>query len=156
MKSYVPGESLPTKNIHIFSRFLALLTSRALQGVSSLPQLFKFIFVGVFNTALSYGIFLIFLGYASYIGALIIAHIIGVLNSFIWNKYWTFRSNELRIDEFLKFNSVYIIYFIVNAILLTLLVNNFNLSPQKAQLIALPLLTVVSFAGQKYWSFRKT
>lgn len=127
-----------------------------MQGDSSLPQLFKFILVGVLNTVLGYGTFLIFLGYTSYIVSLIIAHIVGVLNSFIWNKYWTFRSNESRINEFIKFNFLYVIYFIVNAIILMILVNNFNLSPQKAQLIALPLLTMVSFAGQKYWSFGKT
>jgi putative flippase GtrA len=90
-----------------------------------------------------------------YLISLVIAHVIGVLNSFIWNKYWTFGSKELRLNEFIKFNLLYAIYFIFNAAMLIIMVDNLHFTPQMGQLIALPTLTIISFAGQKYWSFKK-
>ena len=94
--------------------FEAWLRQKVFRGNPALFQLSKFGFVGVLNTIIGYGSFILLLNYTNYMVALIISHLIGVTHSFIWNKYWTFRSNELKIDEFLKFNSVYVIYFIVN------------------------------------------
>lgn len=150
------GNILVAKNIKIFCKKLALLWHWMLIGRPSYYQFAKFIFIGVINTVLNYSVFFILLGYTSYLISLVIAHVIGVLNSFIWNKYWTFGSKELRLDEFIKFNLLYIVYFIVNAVMLIIMVNNLHFTPQMGQLIALPTLTIISFAGQKYWSFKKT
>lgn len=139
----------------LFSSSIALLPSGPFYNNLFLQQFSRFIFIGLFNTLLGYGTFLIFLDYSSYIVSLIAAHVVGVLNSFIWNKYWTFRSVGLKRDEFIKFNIVYVIYFLINVAILTFLINDLNFSPQIGQLIALPILTFVSFAGQKYWSFKK-
>jgi len=111
--------------------------------------------VGVLNTLVGYGVFLLVLGYTNYIISLVVSHAIGVLHSFVWNKYWTFGSDELRMDEFIRFNLVYGAYLIVNAAILIFFVDILNLNPRIGQLIALPILTVVSFAGHKYWSFAK-
>jgi putative flippase GtrA len=149
------GNNLTKKNIKIFCRNIALLRHWVLKERLSINQFAKFIFIGVFNTALNYGTFFVLLGYTSYLISLVIAHVIGVLNSFIWNKYWTFGSKELRLDEFIKFNLLYSIYFIFNAAILIIMVDNLHFTPQMGQLIALPTLTIISFAGQKYWSFKR-
>jgi putative flippase GtrA len=87
-------------------------------------QLSKFSFVGILNTIVGYGAFFIFLTWFNYLVSLIIAHIIGVTHSYVWNKYWTFKTDKIQIKEFVKFNSVYVIVFVVNAITLDLLQNN--------------------------------
>ena len=131
------------------------MCNRALTENSSLMQLSKFGFVGLLNTALGYGAFLLFLNYTNYMVSLIIAHIIGVLHSFIWSKYWTFKSSKIKLDEFVKFNSVYAIVFVANAFVLILFVNILKVDPGIGQLVALPIVTVISFIGHKYWSFGK-
>lgn len=141
--------------IQIFCTSISMC-NRALQENSSLLQLSKFGLVGLLNTALGYGAFLLFLNYTNYMVSLIIAHIIGVLHSFIWNKHWTFKSGKIKLDEFIKFNSVYVIVFVVNAFVLILFVNILKLDPEMGQLIALPIVTAISFVGHKYWSFGKS
>jgi len=152
MKFHITADSL-FLNIKLFSRFKDWLPYGALGKDLSLLQLSRFIFVGILNTVVGYGAFLLFLVYTNYLISLIIAHTIGVLHSFVWNKYWTFRSDKLRLDEFIKFNLVYVGYLVVNAVILIYFVNILGLDPRIGQLIALPILTVVSFAGHKHWSF---
>jgi putative flippase GtrA len=116
-------------------------------------QLFKFSFVGILNTIVGYGAFCILLTWCNYMVSLIISHIIGVTHSYVWNKYWTFKTKKIGIKEFVKFNSVYVIVFVVNAIALFFLVGTLNFNPRIAQLFVLPIITIISFTGHKYWSF---
>ena len=116
-------------------------------------QFFKFSLVGILNAIVSYGTFLFLLNDLNYMISLIISHFVGVSNSYIWNKYWTFRTETNHIKEFLKFNSVYGIVLLVNAVSLFYLVNRLNFDPRIGQLILLPIVTIISFSGHKYWSF---
>jgi putative flippase GtrA len=121
---------------------------------SSLKQLSKFGLIGILNAILGYGLFVIFLNWFNYFGALVFSHIIAVTHSYLWNKFWTFKSSRNPLKEFLKFNFVYLLVFIVNAITLFLLVDVFNFDPRVGQLFALPIITIISFTGHKYWSFK--
>lgn len=150
------GNNLRVNNIKMSYKDLLSRKHWALEERASFNQFAKFILIGIFNTALNYGTFFVLLAYTSYLVSLVIAHVIGVLNSFVWNKYWTFGSRELRFDEFIKFNLLYVIYFISNGAMLVAMVDYLHFTPQMGQLIALPTLTIISFAGQKYWSFKKT
>jgi putative flippase GtrA len=91
----------------------------------------------------------------NYLLALLIAHIIGVLHSFLWNKYWIFKSRHFRFLEFIKFNVIYAIVFIVNAIALFVCVEIIQVNPRLAQLLLLPVITMISFFGQKLWTFNE-
>ena len=128
-------------------------TRKFLPEALPIIQLSKFSFVGILNTIVGYGAFFIFLTWFNYMVSLIIAHIIGVTHSYVWNKYWTFKSDGIQIKEFVKFNSVYVIVFVVNAIFLIFLVDTLNFNPKIGQLLVLPIITIISFTGHKYWSF---
>lgn len=117
-------------------------------------QLLKFGLIGILNTILGYGLFVVFLNWFNYFGALVFSHIIAVTHSYLWNKFWTFKSNKKPLQEFIKFNSIYILVFLINAITLFLLVDVFNFDPRVGQLLALPIITIISFTGHKYWSFK--
>jgi putative flippase GtrA len=123
--------------------------------IHSSEQIIKFSMVGVLNTLIGYGVFFIFSIYINYLLALIVSHIIGVIHSFFWNKYWVFRSSKNKIREFLKFYSVYFVMLVLNIALLTYFVSILNISPQISQLIILPFLTILTYTGHKYWSFKK-
>jgi len=143
----------------LVNNFEAWLRQKVLRGNLTLFQLSKFGFVGVLNTIIGYGLFILILNYTNYLIALIIAHLIGVTHSFVWNKYWIFKSRGIGMGaglyEFIKFNSVYAGVFITNAIVLVISVNILNADPRISQLIALPIITIISFTGHKYWSFGK-
>ena len=135
------------KRIHLFLRnFFYDPVSRT--------QIIKFCGVGIFNTIVGYGAFFILVNYLYYLVALLIAHIIGVIHSFLWNKYWVFKIKKFNLMEFIKFNIIYLVVFIINAIALFVCVDIINVDPKLAQLFLLPVITGISFFGQKLWTFK--
>lgn len=115
----------------------------------------RFIFVGILNTIVGYGAYFILL-YLNmyYILALLISSVIGIAHSFIWNKKWTFKSKGDVRKESIRFISVYGIAFLINIVILALFVEKLMLDPKIGQIFALCIVTLISFFGHKYWSFR--
>lgn len=115
----------------------------------------RFIFVGILNLILSYGVYFILL-YLNiyYIFALLISSVIGIAHSFIWNKKWTFKSKGNVRKESIRFISVYGIAFLINLVILALFVEKMMFNPKIAQVFALSVVSIISFYGHKYWSFR--
>ena len=89
-----------------------------------------------------------------YMLALLISSVIGIAHSFIWNKKWTFKSKGDVRKESVRFVSVYGIAFLINVVILALFVETLMLNPKIAQVFALGVVTIISFYGHKYWSFR--
>jgi putative flippase GtrA len=126
-----------------------------LKKIEDFEQLIKFSLVGILNTVIGYAVFFVASLFMNYIIALLIAHVVGVTNSFFWNKYWVFRSDGNKVVEFLKFYSIYALVLIVNIVLLYYLVSVLHFEPQISQLVLLPILTIITYLGHKHWSFYK-
>jgi putative flippase GtrA len=122
--------------------------------VAEITRLGKFVFVGVLNTIVGYGAFFILSYSLNYLVALVIAHCVGVIHSFLWNKYWTFQTGKLQAGEMLRFASVYLFTLVANIVVLGFMVDYLHADPRLGQLVALPLVTIASYAGHKYWSFK--
>jgi putative flippase GtrA len=133
---------------------IQLSLNKLLIDPATLTQIFKFCGVGILNTIVGYGAFFLLVNYLYYLVALLIAHIIGVIHSFLWNKYWVFKTKKFNLWEFIKFNLIYAVVFIVNAVALFVCVDIMYVDPKLAQLLLLPIITVVSFFGQKLWTFK--
>lgn len=115
----------------------------------------KFLFVGVLNTVVGYGVYFLFVYFGfHYSIALLISHPVGVIHSYFWNKYWTFSDKKNTSNEPYKFVAVYLVTFGVNLFLLFCFVDVIGFSPKIGGLIALSLVTIISFFGHKYWSFK--
>ena len=117
-------------------------------------QIIRFLCVGLMNTVVGYGSFFLLVNYLTYLIALLVAHLIGVTHSFFWNKYWIFKTRKLTTAEFVKFNIVYAFVYITNAVALYFCVEMIKIDPKPAQLILLPVVTIISFFGQKLWTFK--
>ena len=82
-------------------------------------QLFRFSIVGVLNTIL--GLSVIYLLYnffhVDYILSNIGGYLVGLINSFIWNKKWTFKSSKHFSKEIIPFLIVFGICYAVNLII---------------------------------------
>ncbi|MDQ1255047.1 MAG: hypothetical protein QG646_4326 [Euryarchaeota archaeon] len=134
-----------------YSRFRSV--TRLITGSEDTKRLFKFICVGLLNTFIGYGAFFILSFFLNYMIALVVAHFIGVTNSYLWNKYWTFKSKKFQLAELVKFNIVYLITLGANMLILYIAVELLSINPRLGQLIVLPLVTLLSYLGHKYWSF---
>ncbi|MCI8467606.1 MAG: GtrA family protein [Bacilli bacterium] len=120
-------------------------------------QEFRFLFVGGLNTLVGYGIYALLLFFqVNYLIANTISTIIGIGHSYLWNRFYTFKSKEKASKEILKFISVYAISYILGTISLFFLKNFLQISPYIAGLINLVLTTLISWFGHKNFSFRKT
>jgi putative flippase GtrA len=116
-------------------------------------RIFKFVCVGLLNTFIGYGAFFILSFFLNYLVALVLAHFIGVTNSYLWNKYWTFQVKKFRLAELVKFNIVYLVALGANMLILYIAVERLAVDPRLGQLFVLPLVTLLSYFGHKYWSF---
>lgn len=118
-------------------------------------EISRFVFVGILNTIVGYGAFFILLYLTiHYILALIISSVIGIAHSYIWNRKWTFKSRGNVRKESSKFITVYGIAFVMNLIILAIFVEKLRFDPKIGQIFALGIVTIISFLGHKYWSFK--
>lgn len=129
----------------------------------------KFIFVGGLNTLIGYGvnalILLIvfkipfnFISKATEIQALIAAvcgHAAGMVNSFFWNKYFTFENKGKSFLQVLRFFAVSMIQLALNYGLLIFLQNVIGLGIYLAQIITLVITTLFSYIAHNYYTFGK-
>ena len=115
-------------------------------------KFFKFLFVGVLNSAFSYAIYAIFIAIGIKINlALFLQYIIGVLWNFKTTGTIVFKNNDNRL--IFKFILSYVFTFLINSILLNILVKFTNEYLAQALLI-LPV-ALVSFLIFKFWVFKK-
>ena len=112
-------------------------------------QLLKFGAVGSVNTVIDFGLYFLLTRYVGlfsvhYLWANAIAFYIANLNSFIWNKHWTFNKNEPNSKTILRqygeFFSISLIYIFTIQFGLWLLVSEF-LWPD---LLAKALMTIIA------------
>ncbi len=132
-------------------------------------QLAKYGLVGVLNTLIDFGI-LNFLSYLTKIyqgGWLVVfnffAFFAANINSYFWNKYWTFESTDrAKTQEFAKFFGVSVIGFLLNSLVLfaiTSMTPLFNLSASQWENVVKAIGTIIylvwNFIGYKFFVFKK-
>ncbi|MDJ0832861.1 MAG: GtrA family protein [Gammaproteobacteria bacterium] len=117
----------------------------------------KFSVVGVVNTLIHYALFyLLYSVFGVYhLLASTIGFIAAVINSFFFNKYWTFNSKSPNLgQQFVRFFIVSLLGLLINLMTMALLVEWLLIDPLLAQLAAIGLTLLVNFSGNKWWAFR--
>lgn len=119
-------------------------------------QQIRFLFVGGLNTFVGYGsyVLLLILG-VNYLIATTISTIIGIFHSYLWNKFFTFKSKEKVTKEVSKFITIYLVSYIIGLISIYFLVSVIGINKYIAGLINLVLTTLISWFGHKNFSFKK-
>lgn len=103
-------------------------------------------------TIIAYNI-LTFLG-LNYIVSNTIGYILGMLNSFFFNKTWVFSSKDKSSSLFIRFVIVNLITLSVNNYILRVLVDNFNFSKTISQIPAIVAGMTLNFILNKIWTFK--
>ena len=116
----------------------------------------KFVFIGIINTIIGLGIIylLIYGGFNNYISN-IIGYTVGLLISFILNKYYVFKSSPGKhrvYNQFIKFIFIFFIAYATNVFVLFISLD--YMTSYLAQLIAMLVYTSISFVLNKAFTFK--
>ncbi len=120
-------------------------------------QFIKFALIGVVNTVVHYSVFLLLFRVFGVLMLLSsgIGYSLGVLNSFVMNRRWTFKMvNKANLPEFSRFVVVNVVSLLVNLVVLRALVQNIGVMPEIGQIGAIVASVLVNFSGNKWWTFK--
>lgn len=124
-------------------------------------QFIKFGMVGVSNTAVSLGIYYLFLWINSnlYMVGTVFGTALSIVNAFFWNDRFVFRSNQRDIGSILKrLGKTFVSYggtSMLSIVLLWTEVNLFHMSKEIAPLVNLIITIPLNFLINKLWTFRE-
>lgn len=124
----------------------------------TIKQLFKFAIVGVMNTLVTLVIIFIStrLFGIYYLVANVIGYIAGLINSFLWNRTWTFKSRGDYKGEILRFLIVFGICYSLQFGLLIFVKEYCGVSEDISQLIGMVFYTGLNFILNKFFTFRRS
>jgi putative flippase GtrA len=115
--------------------------------------------VGAYNTAVGYAVFatlvLLFEEVVHYTVLLVVASVIGTLNAFVSYRVVVFGVRGRFFPDLLRFSSVYLAALGVNVVALPVVVSLTGMPVLVAQVIIVAFTTVGTYAGHKWFSFRR-
>lgn len=119
---------------------------------------YRFLLIGGLNTAVGYGSYavLVFTG-VGYDPAYTISTIVGVVHSFFWNKFYTFKnqsSKSMSLAEAIRFIIVYLVSYLIGKIFIAFLIDDCGINELLAGAINLIITTLISWFGHNYFSFK--
>lgn len=123
---------------------------------SAVRPLIKFGLVGGSGYVINLSVFAVTNGLFGFhpIPAAILAFSVAVLNNFVWNRVWTFRSTDSEVGvQALKFLTVSLAGLCLNLAILTALHELTPLAELWAQAIAVALVMPVNFLLNRAWTF---
>lgn len=118
-------------------------------------QEIRFLIVGAINTVVGYGTYaiLLFISYP-YLIANTISMIVGVANSYLWNRFFTFKSKGKAASEIVRFSFVYLISYCCSMLFLYLIVGQLGMNAYIAGGLNIIVTTLISWFGHKNFSFK--
>lgn len=122
----------------------------------SILQMVKYGIVGVSNTLLTAIVIWIMLkklNTSDYV-ANISGYIVGLTNSFIWNRKWTFQSKSNVSSTIVKFIVIFAISYLFQLGALYLLLNFTAIDSYICQLMSIVAYTGSNFFLNKYYTFK--
>ncbi len=133
------------------------MKAKILALIERYGDILRFGCVGVANTAVDFVVFTL-LTFAGVNEGLAqgVAYSCGVVNSFLLNKFWTFRSRKTNAAaELLKFLPVNAVSMGVTVVGIGWLTKSLGLNVFVAKLIITVFAQFINYFGYKLWVFRK-
>lgn len=121
----------------------------------SFGEFIKFALVGLLNTAVDVVIFFLLTWVSTpYLAAQVISYSCGAANSYLLNKFWTFRSSGLSYAEIVRFTTVNLISLGISVAVLSLLYDRTGLGLAASKGGATACALAANFLGNKLWVFK--
>lgn len=120
-------------------------------------QFIKFILVGIINTTLTYITYVILrLFKIPPIICNTAGYIIGVINSYLWNKKWVFKTTETNVKkEFIHFIFVFFICYILQLLVFYLMINYTAINEYIIQIVGMAVYTILNYTLNRIYSFKE-
>ncbi|MED0657064.1 GtrA family protein [Anoxybacillus ayderensis] len=120
--------------------------------LNNIVTFFRFIVVGMSNTLVDFLVFFSLITlHAPYMWAQIFGYSVGVINSYIWNRTWTFRSAGGMKKQFVRFLVVNLCSLIVTIMMLHRFSEMFPIALNKT--IATMSGIAINWFGSRMWVF---
>lgn len=122
----------------------------------TVKQAIKYGIVGVSNTVITAVVIWIMMKLfgCSDVASNIVGYVAGVLNSFVWNKQWTFQSSADWLPSAIRFGVVFGVCYLMQLGLLMYLNAHLQIDPYYNQLLAMAFYTVINFVMNKFYTFK--
>ena len=123
--------------------------------MSNLAQILRYGIVGLASNALGYVLYIGFtaLGIAPKL-AMSLLYMVGVLQTFVFNKSWTFRYAGQGSSAFRRHVLLYAVGYGVQLLLMAIAVDTMRWPHQWVMAGLVLLMAIFFFLGQKFWVFR--
>ncbi|MDR2389076.1 MAG: GtrA family protein [Tannerellaceae bacterium] len=123
----------------------------------TIKQAIKYGIVGLSNTLLSLLVIWLMMKVFRYSDVVsnITGYVAGFLNSFIWNKKWTFKSSDSWQGSVVRFALVFGICFFLQLQILLYLNAHLTVDTYYNQIVAMVFYTAFNFLLNKYFTFKK-
>ena len=115
----------------------------------------RYIFVGLVSNGILYFLFLMLIQVASPMAAMSLCYLIGVVQTFIFNKNWTFGASVGGVNVFLKYAFSYLLGYIVKWLLIHFFVISIGFDARFVQFLAIGFVAFFIFFLQKFWVFKR-
>jgi putative flippase GtrA len=141
-------------------RFAAKIFNYIFHG--KIKHMVRFSIVGVSNTIIDFVAFTILFSVLglSYIPSQILGYSVGVFNSFIFNRKWTFGDNrpdkktgKKTIYEFMQFVVINVISLTTSVIVMDILVRYVNMNVYLSKVLVIMIAQIINFLSYKLWVF---
>jgi putative flippase GtrA len=131
------------------------MKQQILQQRQAFGELIRFAVVGVLNTGVDMAIFFLLTWFGiSYVTAQVISYSCGTANSYLLNKFWTFRSSGRSYSEIARFIIVNLASLGISLACLALLHDRAGIGLVVAKVAATGAALAVNFIGNKLWVFK--
>lgn len=118
-------------------------------------QTLKYVIVGIFSNVVLYFLYILFtrmgIGHKT---AMTFLFVVGTMQTFVFNKRWTFTHQGYLQASFLKYLAVYGFAYLLNLTSLLVFSDHLGLPHQIVQGVMIISLAILLFLLQKYWVFR--
>lgn len=124
--------------------------------METVKQAIKYGIVGLGNTLITAGVIWVMMKLlgCSDITSNVTGYVAGVLNSFVWNKQWTFQSSAGWTSSAIRFGVVFGICYLLQLGVLMVLNKHLPIDPYYNQLIAMVFYTAINFIMNKLYTFK--
>lgn len=118
-----------------------------------------FLMVGAFNMAIGLGLFAVLLHFFGdrmhYLAILGLTYALSITSAFFMHRRFVFKVKSQVLVDFVRFCIVQLGAVILNAVVLPILVEAFDLPVFPAQVVSLGIVVVLSYLGHLWFSFHR-
>ena len=120
-------------------------------------QLLRYAMVGLISNVILYLAYLLLTSFGlGHKTAMTFLYVVGILQTFLLNRRWTFNHNGKVHSTFIRYVITYAMGYLINLIALYILVDRYGLPHQVIQGVLIFAVAVFLFLLQKFWVFRNT